>query len=284
MQIKTRQRVRDLAEVYTHLREVTAMLDLVPDMFPSVKDPSNTDRKFFEPSAGSGNFLEEILRRKIAFVTADRYRTTMLYEHRLLRALASIYAIDIDPENVAESKDRLKHVLQSHLENDLNTKVPTPGFASAVDAILETNIIRANTLTDLDSIENDMWANGQVGTDKWWDLQDAQNEAQYDTQWAIDDAQSDAQAEQWAIDDGLLDDRLHLLEVSNEVSLNLNCVTTGIAERTLVVSSEHLVARNADVNAVVQIAVQGVLQGVHIWHQRAMGLDPSAPDGQEEPS
>ena len=87
-----------------------------------------------------------------------------------------------------------------------------------------------------------------------------------------------------AIDDGLLDDRLHLLEVSNEVSLNLNCVTTGIAERTLVVSSEHLVARNADVNAVVQIAVQGVLQGVHIWHQRAMGLDPSAPDGQEEPS
>jgi hypothetical protein len=89
---------------------------------------------------------------------------------------------------------------------------------------------------------------------------------------------------QWAIDDGLLDDRLHLLEVSNEVSLNLNCVTTGIAERTLVVSSEHLVARNADVNAMVQIAVQGVLQGVHIWHQRAMGLDPSAQDGQEEPS
>ena len=28
MQIKTRQRVRDLAEVYTHTREVTAMLDL----------------------------------------------------------------------------------------------------------------------------------------------------------------------------------------------------------------------------------------------------------------
>lgn len=164
MQIKTRQRVRDLAEVYTHLREVTAMLDLVPDMFPSVKDPSNTDRKFFEPSAGSGNFLEEILRRKIAFVTADRYRTTMLYEHRLLRALASIYAIDIDPENVAESKDRLKHVLQSHLENDLNTKVPTPGFASAVDAILETNIIRANTLTDLDSIEWVDYKAGRNGT------------------------------------------------------------------------------------------------------------------------
>lgn len=153
MQIKTRQRVRDLAEVYTHTREVTAMLDLIPDMFPSAEDPNNTDRKFFEPAAGSGNFLEEILRRKIAHVSSLRYRSVQLYEHRLLRALASIYAIDIDPENVAESKDRLKHVLQSHLDNDLNTKTPTPGFASAVSAILETNIILANTLTDLDSIK-----------------------------------------------------------------------------------------------------------------------------------
>lgn len=153
MQIKTRQRVRDLAEVYTHTREVTAMLDLVPDMFPTVDAPSNTDRKFFEPAAGSGNFLEGILRRKLAFVTADHYRSTVLYEHRLLRGLASIYAVDIDSENVDESKDRMKHVMQSHLDNDLNTKVPTPGFASAVDAILETNIVLANTLTDLHSIE-----------------------------------------------------------------------------------------------------------------------------------
>jgi len=153
VQIKTRQRVRDLAEVYTHTREVTAMLDLIPDMFPSVDDPTNTDRKFLEPAAGSGNFLEEILRRKLAFVTVERYRSSLTYEHRLLRALASIYAIDIDPENVAESKDRMKHVLQSHLDNDLNTKVPTPEFAGAVNAILETNIILANALTDLDSIE-----------------------------------------------------------------------------------------------------------------------------------
>lgn len=141
MQIKTRQRVRDLAEVYTHIREVTAMLDMVPDMFPSAENPNNTDRKFLEPAAGSGNFLEEILRRKIAYVSSLRYRSAQFYEHRLLRALASIYAIDIDPENVAESKERLKHVLQSHLDNDLNTKVPTPGFAAAVNAILETNIV-----------------------------------------------------------------------------------------------------------------------------------------------
>lgn len=164
MQIRTRQRVRDLAEVYTHAREVTAMLDLVPDMFPTSAVPGNTDRKFFEPAAGSGNFLEEILRRKLAFVTADRYRSTMLYEHRLLRALASIYAVDIDPQNVDESKERMRHVLQSHLDNDLNAKEPTVGLASAVDAILETNIVLANTLTDLPGIEWVDYRAGRNGT------------------------------------------------------------------------------------------------------------------------
>ena len=82
-QIKTRERVRDLAEVYTHKREVDAMLDLVADMSPSAGDPGNTDRKFLEPAAGSGNFLVEILRRKLAYVTAHRYRQLPVFEHRV---------------------------------------------------------------------------------------------------------------------------------------------------------------------------------------------------------
>lgn len=164
MQIKTRQRVRDLAEVYTHAREVTAMLDMVPDMFPSEGDPTNTDRKFFEPSAGSGNFLEEIFRRKIAFITQERYRSSLQYEHRLLRAVASIYAVDIDSDNVAESKDRMRHVLQSHLDNDLNTKVPTAGFASALETILNTNIVQADTLVELGTLEWIDYRAGRNGT------------------------------------------------------------------------------------------------------------------------
>ncbi|MFL0243270.1 type III restriction endonuclease subunit M [Mycobacterium sp. SMC-17] len=164
MQIKTRQRVRDLAEVYTHAREVHAMLDLVPGMFPSAADPSNTDRKFFEPAAGSGNFLEEILIRKLAFVTRERYQTGQQYEHRILRALASIYAIDIDAENVAESKDRLRSVIIAHLDNDLNTREATAGFAGAVEAVLSTNVVQADTLADLDTIEWVDYRAGRNGT------------------------------------------------------------------------------------------------------------------------
>ncbi len=111
-QIKSRERVRDLAEVYTHKREVDAMLDLVPDMFPSVEDPGNTDRIFLEPACGSGNFLEEILRRKLAFVTTRRFGRGERYEHRILRCLTSIYGIDISADNVEESRDRLRAVDQ----------------------------------------------------------------------------------------------------------------------------------------------------------------------------
>jgi hypothetical protein len=163
-QIKTRERVRDLAEVYTHKREVDAMLDLVADMFPSEADPGNTDRKFLEPAAGSGNFLEEILRRKLAYVTAYRYRQMAVYEHRLLRALASIYAIDIDQDNVQECKDRLRSVINSHLDNDSNTRVVSEGFASAAEVILKTNIICANTLKDAEAIEFVDYQAGPRGT------------------------------------------------------------------------------------------------------------------------
>ncbi len=162
--IKTRERVRELAEVYTHKREVDAMLDLVADMFPSDADPGNTDRKFLEPAAGSGNFLEEILRRKLAYVTAYRYRQATVYEHRILRALASIYAIDIDPGNVQESKNRLRSTLNSHLDNDLNTRVASVGFATAVDVILETNILCADTLKDVQAIEFVDYQPGPRGT------------------------------------------------------------------------------------------------------------------------
>ena len=162
--IKSRQRVRDLAEVYTHEREVTEMLDLVPDMFPTVSNPSNTDRKFLEPACGSGNFLEAILKRKLAFVTTKRYGMGERYEHRILRALASIYAIDIDEENVIESRDRLRAVIDSDVNNELNTRAISEGFADAVEVILETNLVHADALKDANSIRFVDYRAGRSGT------------------------------------------------------------------------------------------------------------------------
>lgn len=178
-QIKHRDRVRDLAEVYTHQREVAAMLDLVPDVFPSEHDPDNIDKTFLEPAAGHGNFLVEILRRKLVTVTPDRWGGGEEYEHRILRCLASIYGIDIDPENVDDSRRRMRDVISAHVGNSVER---TEGFWSAVEAILTTNIVRADTLADAQVVELISYKPGAGGTflREWSTLEETESDSQLD--------------------------------------------------------------------------------------------------------
>lgn len=177
-QIKTRERVRDLAEVFTHEREVTAMLDLIPDMFP-VGSTQGVDLKFLEPACGSGNFLEEILRRKLAGIRFNRIRSVPRYEHWLLRALASIYGVDICIDNVEESRHRLIDVLRSHYYNDANTVAPSEGFATAARAIVTTNIVHANFLADASTTEVVEYTPGRGGVFmRAWSMLDDSAQAQ----------------------------------------------------------------------------------------------------------
>jgi SAM-dependent methyltransferase len=151
-QIKSRARVRDLAEVYTHEREVEAMLDLVADMFPGEDDPGRTDRTFLEPACGHGNFLAAILKRKLHYVTARRYGRGERFEYRILRCVASIYGIDINADNIAEAQARMLTVVADHLEVQGAANTST-GFHTALNTILATNVIRADTLADAARIE-----------------------------------------------------------------------------------------------------------------------------------
>ena len=61
-QVVSKQRVADHGEVYTAKREVNAMLDLVKE------ETERIDSRFLEPACGTGNFLVEILNRKMEAV------------------------------------------------------------------------------------------------------------------------------------------------------------------------------------------------------------------------
>lgn len=80
---------------------------------------------------------------------------------------------------------------------------------------------------------------------------------------------------QWQIQEDLLGDRGKLFETCNELNLNLNCVKSGIAGTTLVVTGEHVVTPGAQLSTLVQVSIQVILSGVHIWHQRVQGIDPT---------
>lgn len=150
-QVRSRERVRDLAEVFTDKCEVDAMLDLMPGAFREL------DTKFLEPSAGSGNFLVEILRRKLRLVVSLDCATQAEYEHRLLRAAASIYGIDISPQNVSEARGRLAHMLLKHYRYDADMVHPTLGFLTAAALVLGNNIVVGDSLNSPDTIELCDW-------------------------------------------------------------------------------------------------------------------------------
>lgn len=61
-QIKSKKRVADHGEVFTAEREVKAMCDLV------AQECDRIDSRFLEPACGDGNFLAEILARKLTTV------------------------------------------------------------------------------------------------------------------------------------------------------------------------------------------------------------------------
>lgn len=71
-QVKSKQRVADHGEVFTSEREVNAMLDLVK------QETERIDSRFLEPACGDGNFLAEILRRKLAVVRKHKKQSDSL--------------------------------------------------------------------------------------------------------------------------------------------------------------------------------------------------------------
>ena len=104
-QIKSKKRVQDHGEVYTNPREVNAMLDLVKH------ETERIESRFLEPACGNGNFLIEILNRKLAVVTKryapNKHRSNDQWERYALLALSSMYGVEILLDNAIECRERL---------------------------------------------------------------------------------------------------------------------------------------------------------------------------------
>ena len=100
-QVKSRERVRERGEVFTAEREVKAMCDLVKN------ETERIDSTFLEPACGDGNFLVEILTRKLAVVVARYGKSADDLAFYSIRALMSLYGVDILKDNVEACRERL---------------------------------------------------------------------------------------------------------------------------------------------------------------------------------
>lgn len=98
---RSKDRVRDQAEVFTHPREVNAMLDLI-DSSGEI-EPSMSH---LEPTCGDGAFLTEILQRKISWIDG-RNADPEVRAYWLMIALSTTVGIDISLRNVRDSQRRM---------------------------------------------------------------------------------------------------------------------------------------------------------------------------------
>jgi hypothetical protein len=138
--VVSKQRVTDHGEVLTGAREVNAMLDLVK------QETERIESRFLEPACGNGNFLAEILERKLRVVESRYGKSQLDYERKAVVAVASIYGIDILEDNVVACRKRLFGIFDWRYSNRFK-KTAKNTCRDAVLYILERNIVHGDALS-----------------------------------------------------------------------------------------------------------------------------------------
>src|SRR5437899_2927097 len=131
--IKSKRRVTDHGEVFTPPQMVEAMLDLVKD------ETERIDSRFLEPACGSGNFLLQVLQRKLAAVECKFGKSDFERRHYALLALMCIYGIELLADNIAECRANVLEILAEYLNLD-----EWDGLHRAATYVLSQNIVHGD--------------------------------------------------------------------------------------------------------------------------------------------
>lgn len=138
-QVKSKKRVADHGEVFTAEREVNAMLDLVK------QETERIESRFLEPACGNGNFLAEVLRRKLKVVN-DRYSKNQIeWERYAVIAVSSIYGVDILEDNAEECRERLFKIFEETYKSLFKEKIKDECLRS-IKYLLNRNILWGDAL------------------------------------------------------------------------------------------------------------------------------------------
>jgi hypothetical protein len=134
--VRSKQRVADHGEVFTPAQLVEAMLNLVQD------ESERIDARFLEPACGSGNFLMQILRRKLAAVEIKYGTSDFERRHYALLGLMCIYGIELLADNIAECRANLLEILAEQLRLD-----ESDVLYRAASYVLSQNLVHGHALT-----------------------------------------------------------------------------------------------------------------------------------------
>jgi hypothetical protein len=134
--VKSKQRVSDHGEVFTPEWMVEAMLDLVKG------ETERIDSRFLESACGDGNFLVQVLRRKLAAVELKYGKSDFERRHYALLGLMCIYGIELLADNIADCRRKLLGIFAEYLN-----LAPADDFYRAAVCVLSQNLIHGDALT-----------------------------------------------------------------------------------------------------------------------------------------
>jgi len=139
-QVKSRKRVENHGEVFTSEREVKAMCDLVQD------ECNRIESRFLEPACGNGNFLAEILDRKLKSVKRLYRKNTNDFAQYSFLAVSSIYGVELLADNANECRERLFLQYKKFYKQTIKKEIPLK-LENCIKFILSKNILCGNALT-----------------------------------------------------------------------------------------------------------------------------------------
>lgn len=131
--VKSKQRVADHGEVFTPAWMVEAMLDLVKS------ETERIDSRFLEPACGDGNFLVQVLRRKLAAVELKYGKSDFERRHYALLAVMCIYGIELLPDNIADCRANLLEIFAEYLQI-----APSDELYRAAFYVLSQNLVHGD--------------------------------------------------------------------------------------------------------------------------------------------
>ena len=135
--VRSKDRVRDQAEVFTQPREVNAMLDLIKT------GPIEVTMSHFEPSCGDGAFLIATIRRKLDWIDGHDDKDPDRVAAAAVVALSTTCGIDISVRNVMDAQARILEAVASYL--------PEGPWRDLGEAVISSNIVVGDFLKAIGS-------------------------------------------------------------------------------------------------------------------------------------
>jgi len=99
------------------------------------------DSRFLEPACGNGNFLVQVLQRKLAAVELKYGKSDFERRHYALLALMCVYGIELLEDNISDCRANMLEILAEYLNLDESDEL-----YRAATYVLSQNLVHGDAL------------------------------------------------------------------------------------------------------------------------------------------